>query len=61
MPEKTEVQPENVQSPETSPKKLYSPPKLEKLGDLRTITLGGSPGTGDLSGNPLIQAQLPPP
>ena len=32
-------------------KKYYSKPRLERLGDLRTLTLGGSPGVGE-SGNP---------
>jgi hypothetical protein len=32
------------------PRKPYHRPGLEKLGDLRTLTLGGSPGTGE-SGN----------
>ncbi len=30
-----------------SGKKSYSPPRLESYGDLRTLTLGGSPGIGD--------------
>lgn len=30
----------------------YAPPRLEALGDLRSLTLGGSPGLGD-SGDPL--------
>ena len=34
-------------------KKLYSKPSLERLGDLRTLTLGGSPGVGE-SGNPTV-------
>jgi len=32
-------------------KKKYSKPNLEKLGDLRSLTLGPSPGAGD-SGSP---------
>jgi hypothetical protein len=35
----------------TKTRSLYRKPKLEKLGDLRTLTLGISPGTGD-SGAP---------
>jgi len=31
-------------------RKPYSRPKLDALGDLRALTLGGSPGLGD-SGN----------
>jgi hypothetical protein len=47
----------------------YRKPQLRKLGDLRTLTLGGSPGVGD-SGSPgtrkppgagLIIENLPPP
>ena len=30
--------------------KLYVKPCLKKLGDIRTITLGGSPGGGDSGG-----------
>jgi hypothetical protein len=35
-------------------KKKYSKPDLEKLGDLRSLTLGPSPGAGD-SGAPLTR------
>lgn len=43
----------------------YTPPHLEALGDLRDLTLGGSPGTGD-SGDPVNFSPLgggpnPPP
>lgn len=31
-------------------KKLYKTPHLEKLGDIRSTVLGGSPGTGESSG-----------
>jgi hypothetical protein len=31
----------------------YAPPRLEALGDVRDLTLGGSPGLGD-SGNPTV-------
>jgi hypothetical protein len=37
------------------PRKPYRKPQLGKLGDLRTLTLGGSPGVGD-SLNPINQA-----
>ena len=33
-----------------NPRKPYSKPQLEFLGDLRNLTLGGSPGSGDSSG-----------
>ena len=29
------------------PRRRYRKPSLEKLGELRTLTLGGSPGVGD--------------
>jgi hypothetical protein len=32
-------------------KKAYEPPRLELIGDIFDLVLGGSPGTGD-SGNP---------
>lgn len=31
----------------SKPRKLYRKPHLQELGDLRTLTLGGSPGAGD--------------
>jgi hypothetical protein len=34
--------------------KFYHPPQLEDLGDLRTQTLGGSPGPIDDSGPDLL-------
>jgi len=39
---------------EISLKKPYQTPKLYVYGELRDLTLGGSPGTGD-SGNPGAQ------
>jgi len=38
-------------------RKPYNSPKLEELGDIREITLGGSPGVGD-SGN--FSTEKPP-
>ncbi len=35
-------------------RRKYRRPALEKLGDLRTMTLGGSPGTGDSGGSSLV-------
>lgn len=32
-------------------KKRYAPPSIEMYGDVRDLTLGGSPGKGE-SGNP---------
>ena len=32
-------------------RRAYARPRLEVLGDIRDLTLGGSPGVGD-SGNP---------
>ncbi len=39
------------------PRKPYREPHLVSLGDLRTLTLGGSPGKND-SGSELIMRQL---
>jgi len=36
----------------TTPRKPYHKPELEVLGDVRSLTLGGSFGTGE-SGNPV--------
>lgn len=35
-------------------KKNYIKPQLTPLGDIRDVTMGGSPGTGD-SGNAFIE------
>jgi hypothetical protein len=32
---------------ESSTKRPYHPPVLEVLGDIRDLTMGGSPGAGD--------------
>lgn len=32
-------------------KKLYSSPKLEQLGDIRGMTMGGSPGVSESAGS----------
>ncbi|MCB1628644.1 MAG: lasso RiPP family leader peptide-containing protein [Xanthomonadales bacterium] len=42
---------QNATSPSKQP---YETPELRSLGDVRDLTLGGSPGTGD-SGNPSLQ------
>lgn len=31
----------------TSPRRVYETPLLEVLGDIRTLTLGATPGVGD--------------
>ncbi|MFC1681760.1 hypothetical protein ACFL1S_08295 [Pseudomonadota bacterium] len=36
-------------------RKPYSAPKLENLGDVRSMTFGGSPGFGDSGMNQMIQ------
>lgn len=36
-------------------RKPYRKPELRQLGDLRTLTLGGSPGTGDSGGGVGVQ------
>jgi len=48
--EATAVKPATARTP--APRRCaYACPRLEVLGDIRDLTLGGSPGTGD-SGNP---------
>lgn len=54
--EGTAMQPETertaLQSETAGPtRRAYARPRLEVLGDVRDLTLGGSPGIGD-SGNP---------
>lgn len=53
---------ETISTQNISPpvRKPYRKPLLEPLGDLRTLTLGGSPGSGDYSGN-IYSTQSPPP
>jgi hypothetical protein len=46
--------PESSSAADRAARKLYAPPRLVCLGDVRDLTLGGSPGSGD-SGNPGIQ------
>lgn len=41
-------------------RKPYTKPVLEKLEDLRTLTLGGSPGMGDSGPLPIPQVSKPP-
>ena len=36
---------------------VYQKPRLEELGDLRTLTLGGSPGFGDSAGGIMCENQ----
>jgi hypothetical protein len=36
-------------------RRLYQKPRLQELGDLRTLTLGGSPGNGDSGGGFLVE------
>ena len=43
-------------TPPTS-RRPYRTPRLETLGDLRSLTLGGSPGMGD-SANTAIESPL---
>lgn len=40
------------------PKRAYSPPVLKAYGDLRTFTMGGSPGVGDSGAGQFIQNPL---
>lgn len=39
-------------------RRRYRKPSLESLGDLRTITLGGSPGVGDSGASSTIQSPI---
>lgn len=39
---------------ESRERRAYTPPVLSRFGDVRSVTLGGSPGGGD-SGNEFIQ------
>lgn len=41
----------------TEPRKPYRAPNLIELGDLRTLTLGGSPGAGDSGSGGLTQQE----
>ncbi|MCP4201631.1 MAG: hypothetical protein GY769_06810 [bacterium] len=41
-------------------KQAYRSPRLEKYGDLRTFTLGGTPGAGDSGGGAFIENPLIP-
>jgi hypothetical protein len=43
-----------IQKPITNNKKEYVKPCLKNLGDIRDVTMGGSPGIGD-SGSSGIQ------
>lgn len=46
--------------PERAPsRKPYAKPVLEKLDDLRALTLGGSPGMGDSGPLPIPQVSKP--
>jgi hypothetical protein len=36
----------------------YRTPQIQYLGDLRELTLGGSPGSTDSEGNPLLTRPL---
>lgn len=38
---------ENPESSQTPVRRPYTPPVLEEYGDVRDLTLGGSPGAGD--------------
>jgi len=56
MKEKTGQQPVSEQTPAAPPagpgqRRPYTKPRLEVYGNVRDLTHGGSPGTGD-SGNP---------
>lgn len=42
----------------TSARKGYRPPRLSVYGDLRTLTLGGSPGMGDSGPTTMVRKPL---
>lgn len=48
---RTLLQPETAEAPAPS-RRAYTRPWLEVLGDIRDLTLGGTPGVGD-SGDPV--------
>lgn len=41
---------EQSAAPDPVQRRYYRPPVLAKFGDVRGLTLGGSPGTGDSGG-----------
>lgn len=45
----------NETAPSKKARRVYHPPRLTKYGPLSTLTLGGSPGTGDSGGGVLIE------
>lgn len=45
---------DHTDPPEIQQRAAYEAPRLTPLGDLRQLTLGGSPGRGD-SGSPTTQ------
>jgi hypothetical protein len=42
----------------SSERRAYRPPVLSALGDVRDVTLGGSPGMGDTQ-NPMTEGNIP--
>ncbi len=48
---------EREEAPTGAVRLPYMPPQLTPLGALRTVTLGGSPGTGE-SANPGLRKNL---
>ena len=42
----------NSESINQKTKRVYHSPKLSEFGNIRTMTLGGSPGAGDTGGVP---------
>ncbi len=42
----------------SSGRRDYAAPKLRSLGDIRDVTLGGSPGMGDTQ-NPMTEGNIP--
>ncbi|MCB1609619.1 MAG: lasso RiPP family leader peptide-containing protein [Xanthomonadales bacterium] len=55
MNQEKSKQPESVVDAELRQPRVYQPPKLVALGDVRDLTLGGSAGTGDSGGSGIQQ------
>jgi len=51
---------ERPSDPQTATRKVYKKPRLQDLGDVRAVTLGGSPGINE-SGAPTTRKNRTPP
>ncbi len=57
---KTSRDTKRIEEDKTDPRGFYRKPHLEELGDLRSLTLGGSPGIGDSGGGGTPVPEFPP-